>query len=112
MINANLEQFLDNGWYMEATLYLNGYTYWLEGCWTFEKPDKFHYFIYKYRSIMIDETHTKRLIVDGDVAEYQELFNEYFDSEEQAKKVFFSLPIFEGKTFWEVEKEIAWYDEE
>ena len=27
MINAELEQFLDTGWFNEATLYLNGYTY-------------------------------------------------------------------------------------
>ncbi len=30
MINGNLEQFLDTGWYSEATLFLNGYIYWCE----------------------------------------------------------------------------------
>ncbi len=30
MINGNLDQFLDTGWFSEATLYYNGYIYWLE----------------------------------------------------------------------------------
>jgi hypothetical protein len=30
MINGNLDQFLDNGWFSEATLYYNSYIYWLE----------------------------------------------------------------------------------
>lgn len=45
MINADLDQFLDTGWFNEATLYYNGYTYWCEGCWdkTKEKPMHFLY---------------------------------------------------------------------
>ncbi len=30
MINGYAEQFLDTGWYSEATLYYNGYIYWHE----------------------------------------------------------------------------------
>ncbi len=30
MINGNINQFLDTGWFTEATLFLNGYIYWLE----------------------------------------------------------------------------------
>lgn len=37
MANANLERFLDTGWFNEATLYLNGFTYWREGYWDLEK---------------------------------------------------------------------------
>ena len=47
MINANLEQFLDTGWYNEATLYLNGYTYWCEGYWKQGKEKPMHFFVYK-----------------------------------------------------------------
>ena len=39
MINANLEQFLDTGWFSEATLYLNGYTYWCEGSWDYSRKN-------------------------------------------------------------------------
>lgn len=30
MINGYAEQFLDTGWYSEATLYYKGYIYWHE----------------------------------------------------------------------------------
>ena len=52
MINANLEQFLDTGWYNEATLYLNGYTYWCEGSWDYSREKPMHFFVYKYRSVI------------------------------------------------------------
>lgn len=49
MINANLEQFLDTGWFSEATLYYNGHTYWCEG--GFDSTDKKMYFwVYRYKS--------------------------------------------------------------
>ena len=41
MINAKLEQFLDTGWFNEATLYLNGYTYWCEGSWDYSRESLF-----------------------------------------------------------------------
>ena len=31
MINGNLSQFLDTGWYSEETIYFSGYIYWCEG---------------------------------------------------------------------------------
>lgn len=30
MINGDVEQFLDTGWFSEATLFLNGFVYWFE----------------------------------------------------------------------------------
>ncbi len=30
MINGQLDQFLDTGWFSEATLYYNGFIYWCE----------------------------------------------------------------------------------
>ena len=30
MINGLLDQFLDTGWYTEATLFYNGFIYWCE----------------------------------------------------------------------------------
>lgn len=111
MINGNLEQFLDTGWFSEATLYLNGYTYWLEGSFdrTVDKP--FHFKVIKYRSIVVDNKYTRRLIENDDVVDYQEIFTIDCLDEAEAKKEFLSKKLFDGKTFWEVEKEIAWYDE-
>ena len=106
MINANLEQFLDTGWFSEATLYLNGYTYWCEGCWNEEREKPMHFFVYKYESVVVDEIYTK-----PKNSNYQKVFDIYGNSEEEVKEEFLKAKIFDGKSFWEVEKEIAWYDE-
>lgn len=106
MINANLEQFLDTGWFSEATLYLNGYTYWCEGCWNEEREKPMHFFVYKYESVVVDKIYTK-----PKNSNYQKVFDIYGNSEEEVKEEFLKAKIFDGKSFWEVEKEIAWYDE-
>ena len=106
MINANLEQFLDTGWFSEATLYLNGYTYWCEGCWNEEREKPMHFFVYKYESVVVDKIYTK-----PKNSNYQTVFDIYGNSEEEVKEEFLKAKIFDGKSFWEIEKEIAWYDE-
>lgn len=106
MINANLEQFLDTGWFSEATLYLNGYTYWCEGCWNEEREKPMHFFVYKYESVVVDKIYTKPKNSD-----YETVLDIYGNSEEEVKEEFLKAKIFDGKSFWEVEKEIAWYDE-
>ena len=106
MINANLEQFLDTGWFSEATLYLNGYTYWCEGCWNEEREKPMHFFVYKYESVIVDKIYTK-----PKNSNYETVFDIYGKSEEEVKEEFLKAKIFDGKSFWEVEKEIAWYDE-
>ena len=106
MINANLEQFLDTGWFSEASLYLNGYTYWCEGCWNEEREKPMHFFVYKYESVVVDKIYTK-----PKNSNYQTVFDIYGNSEEEVKEEFLKAKIFDGKSFWEVEKEIAWYDE-
>ncbi len=115
MINANLDQFLDYGWFSEATLYYKGFTYWCEGYRIEKDAEKYRYFVYRYRSVIHEDKsgnkYTTRLIKDNDVADFSYVFDVYVDSEEEGKQKFFEAKIFDGKSFWEVEKEIAWYDE-
>ena len=114
MINANLEQFLDTGWYNEATLYLDGYTYWCEGIWDYNREKPMHFFVYKYRSVLHDDNGiiwTSRLVENGDVVDYTVAFDIYGYGENDVKEQFLKAKIFDGKSFWEVEKNIAWYDE-
>ena len=116
MINANLEDFLISGWYnYDATLYLNGYTYWCEGVIDPENNRKFHFWVYRYRSIIHrkenGEIWTSRMIKDHDVVDYSTVLDVWGDSPDDVKPIFLSAKIFDGKSFWEVEKEIAWYDE-
>lgn len=115
MINANLEQFLDTGWLNEATLFYNGHTYWCEGCWDEKNEKPMHFFVYRYKSepfVANDGSKwTKRIIENGDVVDYSIVFDIRGQNEEEVKEQFLKAKIFDGKSFWEIEKEIAWYDE-
>ena len=113
MKNGNLEQFLDTGWFSEATLYLNGYTYWCEGTWTEDGREKpMHLTIQKYKSCVVNDVYTKCYVdSNGDAVDFENVLDEWFHNEAEAKKYFLESKIFENKTFWEVESEIAWYDE-
>ncbi len=116
MINADLEDFLISGWFnMEATLYLNGYTYWCEGVYSSKNNGKFHFWVNKYRSIVHkkenDEIWTSRMIENNDVVEYSTVLDVWGDEPEDVKPIFLNSKIFDGKSFWEAEQEIAWHDE-
>lgn len=113
MINANLSQFLDTEGYNEATLYLNGYTYWCEGCW-FKARKNLFIFLYKYHSVVHNDGSqiwTTRLIENNDVVDYSTVFDVWGSDEEEVKNLFLNAKIFDGKSFGEIENELAWYDE-
>ena len=61
---------------------------------------------YKYESVVAAKIYTK-----PKNSNYQKVFDIYGNSEEEVKEEFLKAKIFDGKSFWEVEKEIAWYDE-
>ncbi len=113
MINGDIDQFLDTGWFSEATLYLNGYTYWCEGCWAEETREKpMHFTVQKYKSCVVDDCHTKCYVYEnGEAVDFEYVIDDWFYGEDDAKKFFLESKFFEGKTFWEVESTIAWYDE-
>ena len=118
MINANLEQFLDTGWFSESTLYYNGHTYWCEGG-VYKNENNIwvmHFWVYRYKSDLYvtsdGETYSKRHIENGVVADYSTAFEIFGKTEDETREEFLKAKIFDGKSFWEVEKEIAWYDED
>ncbi len=115
MINGNLEDFLSSGWYSESTLYLNGYTYWCEGSYNINRDKKFHFWVYRYKSIIHKDEDgdiwTSRMIENNDVVDYSVALDLWGESSEEIKPIFLNSKIFDGKSFREVEQEIAWYDE-
>ena len=108
MINANLEQFLDSGWYNEATLFYKGYIYWCEGTWDIIQNNIFNFFVYRFKAKNIDNKYFERLL-DDEPFKYE--FEMFSTNKEDVKKHFLKAKIFEGKSFWEVEPELAWLDE-
>lgn len=56
-----------------------------------------------------NETFENLLDKNGDLQEYKEI---YMDgpNEEILREKFLKTPIWDGKTFWQVEKELVWLD--
>ena len=52
------------------------------------------------------------MVENGDVVDYEDTYFEAWgDGEDDVKEQFLKAKIFDGKSFWDVEKESAWYDE-
>lgn len=111
MINGKLSHFLDTGWYSESTLYYKGFVYWCEGYtdepigksvffvdrWKAECPDNKFYQEYKDRA--------------GKLIGYERFYEDTDSDFDLLKKRFLQTAIFNGKSFWEIEKNLAWVDE-
>jgi hypothetical protein len=108
MINGNLDQFLDNGWFSETTLYYNGYIYWLEA-----QTDDIEsvFFIDRWKAQNEDNKYYHSILNNDGTLSYDRVLEIHGSNLDLIKKQFLEATPFEGKTFWQVEKEIAWLDE-
>ena len=111
MINGNLDQFLDTGWYSEATLYYKGYVYWLEGFWN-DDIQKYYFYAARWQAQCddLEYYHEYRDASSNELCNYAVVFENTADCQELNKKAFLTAKIFDGRTFWEVEHEIAWVE--
>lgn len=109
MINAYLDQFLDNGWANESEIYYKGHIYWCE-CDKLAE-NKYHFFIRKWKAKVVEEVYYVGLLDEnGELMDYDDSFSIYGETYEGVREEFLKSPVWEGKTFWEVEKELAWYE--
>ena len=107
MINGRVEQFLDTGWFSESELYLNGYIYWCEA-----QSDKQHYFfVDKWRALNEDNKLYHSILNQDGTLDWERIYEDTDTDIELIKKRFLEAKIFDGKSFWEVEQEIAWLDD-
>lgn len=110
MINGKLDQFLDTGWHSEATLFLNGYIYWCEGQHDL-KTGLTTFFIDKWAAVNEDNTYYHSLLEPDGSLKWTRVLEIQDTNLDRIKQKFLEAPVFDGKTFWQVEKNIAWLDE-
>jgi len=111
MINGNIQDFLDTGWYNEATLFYNGYIYWCEG-FTDASSHLSTFFVDKWAAQTRDYIYYNEIhLPDGSLKDYHRIFEISGSSMDEIKRTFLEASLFNGKTFWQVEKELAWLDE-
>lgn len=110
MINGNIEQFLDTGWYSEATLFYRGYIYWCESN-TNPATQQTHFWVSHWRAEMGKDMLYHSLVnAKNEYVEFEHVLDLYGTDMDKIKHDFLIAPIFEGKSFWEVESELAWLD--
>ncbi len=110
MINGYLEQFLDTGWYTEATLYYNGYIYWCEAQYD-NTAGISRFFVDKWAVENEGNTFYHSIFESDGTLEWNRVYEVENKDLDFIKKQFLEAPIFDGKTFWQVEKQIAWLEE-
>lgn len=112
MINGDLNQFLDTGWYSEAELFYNDHLYWCEG-WRNQVTSDFTFYVRTQKVKMdSDFVYYSYLTMDGEPVDYKVIYKVTDVDFDRIKRDFLKAKIFEGKSFWEVEKEIVWMDSE
>lgn len=110
MINGNLDQFLDTGWFSEAELYYKKHVYWCEAI--YDETKKMHLFVVdKWLAENEDNKFYHSVIDDKGAIDWSRTYEDSDKDLELIKKRFLEAPIFEGKTFWQVESDIAWLEE-
>ena len=111
MINGSLNTFLDTGWYSEATIFYNGYIYWLESD-TNEETGITHFFIDRWQASTDDNiTYKEHLDRNGNIIGFSRVLDIYDENMDIIKRKFLLSEIFEGHSFWDVEKQLAWLDQ-
>ena len=110
MINGYLAQFLDTGWYTEATLYYDGYIYWCEAQWN-DQTDIIHFFVDKWLVEKEDDTYYHSLLETDGSLNWMRIYEIEDTDLDRIKKQFLKAPIFDGKSFWEVEKDVVWLED-
>lgn len=112
MINGDLNQFLDTGWYSEAELFYNDHLYWCEG-WRNQETSDFTFYVRTQKvKLNSDFVYYSYLTKDGEPVDYKVIYEVTDVDIDKIKRDFLKAKIFEGKSFWEVEKEIVWMDSE
>ena len=108
MINGDTEQFLDTGWFTESTLYYNGFIYWHEG---YTADTETVFFVDRWKAQNEDNLYYHSVIEPDGSLRSERVLEIHGSDYDEIRKQFLESPIYEGKTFWDVEHEIAWLDE-
>ena len=110
MINGYLEQFLDTGWYTEAALYHKGYLYWCEAQWN-DQTGIIHFFVDKWQAVNENDTYYHSLLEPDGSLSWTRVYETEDTDLDRIRKRFLLAPVFNGSSFWQVEKELVWLED-
>ena len=93
MIGGNPNDFLDRIYSCQDTIYIyKGIKFWFQG-------------------YMPDSNTVRMEVIQYQPADNKDIWSYDATTIEQCKQAFIDAPIFDGKTFWDVEQDIEWVDD-
>lgn len=107
MEQVELEQFLDTGWMNGADLFYNGRIYRTE---CFGNDERCLAFVYSWHAAKVSKTTYVDAFTLEEENEWVKVYEHSEPTEEEARLALLKAPIFEGKSFWEVEDKIEWLE--
>ena len=110
MKNGDLDQFLEAGWYTEAVLYYDHHVYWCEGTTDFSTGIT-TFFVDCWKAECDGELYHQYLTDTGEIVDYQRVIEITGKDHNAIKQQFLAAPVFGGKSFWQIEKELVWVEE-
>ena len=111
MNSRSLEQFLDTGWFSEATLFYNGCIYWCEASYD-EKTETNTFFVDKWTAVNEGNRFFHSVLDEKGNLNSTRVYQDSGPDLDMIKKKFLLGKLFDGKSFWEVESELEWLDED
>ena len=110
MKNGYLEQFLDTGWYSEATIFYNGFIYWCEAQSDLD-TNITTFFVDKWAVENENNLYYHSILEDDGTLNWKRVFEVESEDLELIKRKFLEANIFDGKSFWQVENGLVWLEE-
>jgi len=107
MERAALDQFLDTGWMNGAELFYSGTIYWAEH---FGDENGCRAIVYSIPAKKVSQREYDYDLSRGGGKGWIKAFEKAAPTEEDAREALLSEPIFEGKTFWQAERDIEWLE--
>ena len=112
MINGTINEFLASGWYSEASLFYKGYLYWFEAN-TDSETNITEFWVNRWKAMMDKEKMVFHSIIEKNdkLSGFSTVLTICGTDMAKIRQQLLTSPIFDGKTFWQVEKELAWLEE-
>ena len=110
MKNGNLTHFLDTGWYTEAVLFFDGHVYWCEEATDFE-TGIISFFVDSWKAECDGKNYHQYQNESGKLIDCKRVLEITGYDHDRIKQQFLTAPVFDGKTFWQVEKDLIWVEE-
>ena len=107
MDRQSLEEFLERGWDNGAQLFYNDNIYWTD-C-SIEKSI-YKVTVFKAPAIRTSDKTYALVKSENKPNKFELVFKKEEKDNASAKLALLEAPIFEGKSFWQVEKELDWLE--